>query len=335
MRKMRVAAVQFNHKAADKEFNLKKIKEFVGYAAGKNVELIVFPEMCISGYWQLRHFSKPQLESLAEAIPAGASVQEIMAVSEQYNITVGAGLLESTAEGKLYNAYVVAMPNGEIVLHRKLHCFLSEHMSSGSSYTVFDLPRGVKAGILICYDNNIIENVRITALAGAEILLAPHQTGGCTTPSPRCMGKIDPRLWRNRESDPQAIEAEFRGPKGREWLMHWLPSRAHDNGLFLIFSNGVGPDDDEVRTGNSMIIDPYGDILAETWKAGDEIVLSDIDLSVRDKCTGQRWIASRRPDLYGSLSEMTGNEQDTRKVRFSFGKEDSGQNFAATPGPER
>ena len=51
--------------------------------------------------------------------------------------------------------------------------------------------------------------------------------------------------------------------------MRWLPSRAHDNGLFLIFSNGVGVDDDEIRTGNAMILDPYGRILAETWNAGD------------------------------------------------------------------
>lgn len=274
--------------------------------------------LIITGYWQLRHSAKAELESLAESIPSGPSVQRLLDLSIKYDLTIGAGLIERAAEGGLYNAYVVAMPNGRIAFHRKLHCFISKHMSSGSEYTVFDLPQGVKAGILTCYDNNIIENVRITALKGAEILLAPHQTGGCITPSPRCMGKIDPQLWLNRTSDPEAIEAEFRGPKGREWLMHWLPARAHDNGMFVVFSNGVGLDDDEVRTGNSMIIDPYGDILAETWKAGDEIVITEIDLAVRDKCTGQRWIASRRPDLYQPLTEQTGKEQDTRKVRFSF-----------------
>jgi predicted amidohydrolase len=320
MNKMKVATVQFNHKAGDKEFNLEKIREFVEYAANRDVDLVVFPEMCITGYWHVRHLSKPELESLAEPIPSGASVQRIFDLSKKHNITIGAGLIESTAEGELYNAYVVAMPNGQIEFHRKLHCFISEYMSSGNDYTVFDLPHGVKAGILICYDNNIIENVRITAMKGAEILLAPHQTGGCHTPSPRCMGKIDPQLWLNRKSDPEAIEAEFRGPKGREWLMHWLPARAHDNGMFLIFSNGVGLDDDEVRTGNSMIIDPYGDILAETWKAKDEIVIAEIDLAVRDKCTGQRWIVTRRPDLYKPLTEHTGKEENTRKVRFSFGK---------------
>ena len=317
---MKVATVQFNHRPGDKEYNLKKIREFVEYAANSDVDLVVFPEMCITGYWHVRNLSKPELELLAEPIPSGASVQRIIDLSKKHNITIGAGLIESAAEDELYNAYIVAMPNGQIEFHRKLHCFISEYMSSGNEYTVFDLPQGVKAGILICYDNNIIENVRITALKGAEILLAPHQTGGCLTPSPRCMGKIDPQLWLNRISDPGAIEAEFRGPKGREWLMHWLPARAHDNGMFLIFSNGVGLDDDEVRTGNSMIIDPYGDILAETWKAEDEIVIAEIDLTVRDKSTGQRWIVSRRPDLYKPLTEHTGKEENTRKVRFSFGK---------------
>ena len=83
------------------------------------------------------------------------------------------------------------------------------------------------------------------------------------------MGLIDPALWHNRHENPEAIEAEFRGPKGRAWLMRWLPARAHDNGLFLLFSNGVGFDDGEVRTGNAMILDPYGEILAETWKAAE------------------------------------------------------------------
>ena len=132
------------------------------------------------------------------------------------------------------------------------------------------------------------------------------------------MGRIDPKLLHNREKNPEAIEAELCGPKGRDWLMHWLPARAHDNGIFLIYSNGVGVDDDEVRTGNAMIIDPYGDILAETCKAADDMVLAELDLSVRDRCTGKRWIKSRRPELYGSLTELTGQEEDTRKSRFDF-----------------
>jgi len=317
MNTIQVASVQFNHKPGDKEYNLQRITSFVEDAAEKNVDLIAFPEMCITGYWHVRNLSRPDVASLAESVPDGPSTLHLLALSAQYGITIAAGLIESTPDGKLFNTYVVAMPNGQIALHRKLHCFISEHMDSGNEFTVFETPQGIKVGILICYDNNIIENARITALKGAEILLSPHQTGGCHTPSPRCMGKIDPSLWHHRTSDPDAIESEFRGPKGRGWLMHWLPARAHDNGMFVVFSNGVGVDDDEVRTGNSMILDPYGDILAETWKADDDIVIAKLDMSVRKNCTGQRWIRSRRPELYTSLSKRTGEEKDPRTVRFS------------------
>ena len=155
------------------------------------------------------------------------------------------------------------MADGRWACHRKLHAFVSEHLTSGDAYTVFDTPHGWRVAVLICYDNNIVENVRICALAGAEVLLAPHQTGGCRSGSPHAMGPIDVELWERRAEHPQAIEAEFRGDKGRGWLMRWLPARAHDNGLFLVFSNGVGRDDDEVRTGNAMILDPYGRVLAE------------------------------------------------------------------------
>jgi hypothetical protein len=158
--------------------------------------------------------------------------------------------------------------------------------------------------------------VRITALMGAEILLAPHQTGGCDSPDPHTMGLVDRKLWDNREGDPAAIEAELRGDKGRGWLMRWLPARAHDNGLFLIFSNGIGVDDNEIRTGNAMILDPYGRILAETCRAGDDMVMADLDAALSERNTGRRWIVTRRPDLYGPLAQPTGREKDTRTVRF-------------------
>ena len=211
--------------------------------------------MCLTGYWHLRDLPRADLEALAEPVPDGPSTQALLALAAEHNLTVGAGLIEQGDDGRLFNTYAVAMPDGRTAKHRKLHTFINQHMDSGDDYTLFELPDGTKAGILICYDCNLGENVRITALKGAEILLAPHQTGGCDTPSPRCMGAIDVELWENRAADPAAIEAEFRGPKGREWILKWLPARAHDNGIFIIYSNGVGRDDNEVRTGNSMILD--------------------------------------------------------------------------------
>ena len=317
MKDIRAGSVQLNHVPGDKQANLRKIGLFARQAAQQGVGLLVFPEMCIPGYWHLRKSKREQIEALSESVPDGPSTRELSRLSERYGIILGAGLIERSPEGRLYNTYVVAMPGGKTASHRKLHCFISQHMASGDGYTVFQTPEGTKVGILTCYDNNIIENVRITALMGAEILLAPHQTGGCDTPSPRCMGLIDPKLWENRDRDPAAIEAEFRGPKGREWLLRWLPARAHDNGMFLIFSNGVGLDDNEVRTGNAMILDPYGEILAETWRAEEALVTADLEARRLEQCTGSRWIGSRRPELYNPLTVPTGSERDTRTLRFA------------------
>jgi predicted amidohydrolase len=316
MQDLRAGSVQMNHIPGDKEANLDTIRLFSEQAVNEGVELLVFPEMCITGYWHVRKLGKAVIEGLSESVPDGPSTQRLLELSQKHKLTIGAGLIERSRGGQLYNTYVVAMPNGMTARHRKLHCFISEHMMSGDEYTVFDIPQGVRVGVLTCYDNNIFENVRITALMGAEILLAPHQTGGCDTPSPRCMGLIDTKLWENRDKDPVAIEAEFRGSKGREWLMRWLPSRAHDNGIFVIFSNGVGIDDNEVRTGNAMILDPYGEILAETWKAEEAMVVADLEADRLDTCTGSRWIKSRRPDLYEPLTVLTGSEEDIRTLRF-------------------
>ena len=316
MQNIRAAAVQIEHVAGDKAANLLKVRAFVEGAAGEGVHLILFPECCITGYWFLRHLSREDLVALSEPVFRGPSSQELVDLSKQYGMTVGAGLVELADDGALYNTYVVAMPDGTVRRHRKLHAFVSEHMSSGSDYTVFDTPHGCRAGLLTCYDNNLIENVRITALRGAEVLLAPHQTGGCRTHNPHLMGIIDRRLWDQRGRNPEAIESEFRGPKGRGWLMRWLPARAHDNGVFLIFSNGVGVDDDEIRTGNAMIIDPNGRILVETSKAGDDMVIADLDGSLVAPSVGQAFLKARRPDLYRPLVEQTGREEDTRSLKF-------------------
>jgi hypothetical protein len=65
-----------------------------------------------------------------------------------------------------------------------------------------------------------------------------------------------------------------------------------------------------------MILDAYGRILAETWKAGDNMVVADLDASLLEVSTGRRWIKTRRPELYKPLTVPTGLEQDTRTVRF-------------------
>ena len=88
--------------------------------------------------------------------------------------------------------------------------------------------------------------------------------------------------------------------------MRWLPSRAHDNGMFLVFSNGVGMDDDEIRTGNAMVLDPYGEVIAETRAAGDAMVVADLEAAQLPTSSGRRWLRARRPELYGFLRSQRG-----------------------------
>ncbi|HBW1046209.1 TPA: acyltransferase, partial [Klebsiella pneumoniae] len=184
-------------------------------------------------------------------------------------------------------------------------------------YTVFDTPWNVRVGILICWDNNLVENARATALLGADILIAPHQTGGTNSRSPHGMKPIPVSLWEKRYQDPEALVAAFQGSSGREWLMRWLPARAHDNGMFILFSNGVGLDNGEVRTGNAMILDPYGRVLEETLSFENALVSACLDLELLAMSTGRRWIHGRRPELYDILSQPQGYERDSRSARFS------------------
>lgn len=317
MQDIRAATVQFQHANGDSAANRSIMERYIGEAANRGVQLLAFPECCVTGYWFLRNLARDQLSELAEFVPSGPTTEWLCRQADRHGMLIGAGLVERDEEGRLYNSYVVALPGGTWHCHRKLHCFISEHMNSGDRYTVFDTPWDCRVGVLTCYDNNLVENVRATALLGAEVLLAPHQTGGCKSGSPEAMGRIDVALWENRHRDPEALAAEFRGPKGREWLMRWLPARAHDNGLFLVFSNGVGRDDDEVRTGNAMILDPYGRILAESQRIGDDMVVADLVAGLRERSTGVRWMRARRPDLYQVLTQTLGSELSAREARFS------------------
>ena len=84
-----------------------------------------------------------------------------------------------------------------------------------------------------------------------------------------------------------------------------------------MYSNGVGIDDNEVRTGNAMIIDPYGRILVETWKADNDMVVADLDMDLLEKSSGRRWMRGRRPELYGRIAEVSGEEISAREARFT------------------
>src|SRR5690606_34522270 len=86
-----------------------------------------------------------------------------------------------------------------------------------------------------------------------------------------------PGLWENRENDPTSLRLEFDGMKGRGWLMKWLPARAYDNGIYVVFSNPIGMDDDQLKNGCSMIIDPFGDVLSECRKLDNDFAIATLN----------------------------------------------------------
>ena len=178
-----------------------------------------------------------------------------------------------------------------------------------SDYIIEQLPAFLKGSILfqLPYDNNIPENVREVTLMGADIVFMPHVTCCLEWPTPGA-GLVDRNLWEHRDEDPVSLRMEFAGPKGREWLLKWVPSRAYDNGVYAVFTNPIGVDDDQIRNGNSMILDPFGDIIAECHTLGDDVVVGVCVPDKIEKSLGRKFIDARRPELYRKLVEKSGTQ---------------------------
>ncbi|RYO86277.1 hypothetical protein DL766_003324 [Monosporascus sp. MC13-8B] len=212
MANIKIASVQFENASGDKEHSLSVIRRFSAQTAASGCQVVSLHECSITGYTFASKLSHTELLSIAEAA-SDAPID-------------GGGLL---------------------ALYRKLHPFISAHLSPGNEYIAFDL-LGRKAGILICYDNNVVENVRATALLGAEIVFMPHTRLACVL--------------------------EFDGLKGRAWLMKWLPARAYENGVYVVFSNPIGMDHGQLKNGCAMMLDPFRDVVAGCRELGEEVAIA-------------------------------------------------------------
>lgn len=296
---LRIATAQFENRSGDRQFNLAAIEELSARAARLGANVVAFHECSITGYSFARRLSKAELWDLAEVIPGGASLAALGACARRNAVTVLAGLFERGEDGEVYKAHVCVDANGLKAKHRKIHPFINPHVKPGNGYTVFEL-HSWNCGILICYDNNVIENVRATALLGAEIIFMPHVTM-CTPSTRPGAGFVDPALWNNRVSDPTSLRAEFDGLKGRSWLMKWLPARAYDNGIYAVFSNPIGMDDDQLKNGCSMVIDPFGDVIAECRSLGNDIAIATCIHEKIARSGGHRYREARKPSLYREI----------------------------------
>lgn len=317
MKNLKIATVQFEHKSKDKNSNLSEMRHLCGKAAADGAGVVVFHECCISGYSIAKSLSKKELFELAEFIPDGPSVNTLRDIADEYGITILAGLFEKDLNDRVYNSYIAVNKDGVLAKHRKLHPFISEYLSAGDQYTLFEL-NGWTCGILICYDNNIIENVRATNLLGADIIFMPHVTM-CTPSTRPGAGFVDPALWEKRYEDPTSLRLEFNGLKGRQWLMKWLPARAYDNACYAVFANPIGMDADQLKNGCSMILDPFGDIIAECQKLDNDYSIATVTASKLKDAGGHRYKNARRSELYGGI--LSENHEASLSVAWLNQKE--------------
>ena len=159
MNNLIISSAQFENRSNDKVYNLSRIDALAKHASLGGSKIIAFHECSVTGYTFARDLSKKEMLDLAELIPGGESVNQLAGIAKKYDIIVLAGLFEKDRGDNIYKAYVCVGKDGLIAKHRKLHPFINPFITPGNSYTVFDL-FGWKCGILICYDNNVIENVR-------------------------------------------------------------------------------------------------------------------------------------------------------------------------------
>ena len=308
MKKIRVAAVQMGSKDGDFNYNLSIVDSLTKQAAKEKADIVSFHECCLTGYMFLEKLSTNEIINVAQALDSEL-INEIIYLSKSNSIIISVGFLEKDKNNNVYNSYVTISPNGLINLYRKLHPFVNPIIKPGKEYKVYNI-KGWQASTLICFDNHIVENCRCVGLMGAEILFAPHQTGGFNFPAAG-MGVISRELWLNRKQDAESLRKEFLGLKGREWVLKWLPSRAYDNAYYIVFTNGVGLDGPiEVRTGNARIIEPNGLVIAETNALGDDLVIADCYKEEIKKALGNFQIRMRRPSLYKKICEGTDSKTE-------------------------
>ncbi len=276
--------MQFAGRPADKAHNLDRIADHAARAVADRIDLLAFPALCVAAPPQGRTLHRRQIDALAEPLD-GPSIGTLTHIARQTGVAIGAGFIERADDGRIFDSYVVCMPDGALHCHRALHVCDHKLFDEGDRFTVFNTPWGVRAAILVGVDNCVMENARSVALLGATLLIAPYRSGDANND----------------------VDSEHGLPRG-------VSMRAQENGMFVVFSAGSGEDSDAAQTAKATIVDPNGDVLASAVQAGDTMVVADIDLMRIRQSAGQRWLKARRPELYGLLAEAGSGLRDSGPV---------------------
>jgi predicted amidohydrolase len=277
---MRVAAIQ-STASADRPGNLAAARGLVGAAVDDGAELVVLPEL-FSLYG-----NAPTLRAGAEP-PDGPTVQWASEVASEHRIWLVAGsFIEGVGRSRNHNTSVLVGPDGTVeAMYRKLHLFdvdvpgavtrESDAVVPGNARVGATLTFGdgglLPIGLTICYDLRFPELYRLLSLAGALVIVVPSAFSAATGPA------------------------------------HWevlLRARAIENQVFVIAADQVGTLSRTFTAhGHSMIVDPWGTVLAERPQGVGHIV-TDLDLAAQQETRSLLpSLAHRRPDAYGGLDRV-------------------------------
>lgn len=232
-------------------------------AAGAGAKLALFPELSLSGYTTDERDIPARTAATTPAL-VGSVVEE----ARRLGLAVVVGVLEAApVAGKAYNASLAIATDGTITRYRKIHvCPNEPYQPSYDGPVVADLGF-LRLGLSVCYDNWFPETTRMAFLAGAHMLHAPFWW-------PAEWERLDDLPRKRVTGDDAAVLAAR-----RERMLKVFPGRALDNSLYLVLIDHGGRSDDVRKhmPGKSMVIDPYGELLAETRGWQEEAIYFQFD----------------------------------------------------------
>ena len=289
--KLRVALVQFSWNA-DAEAHVANLRDGVKQAAEAGAQIVFLPELTLTRYpADTKPTDTPN--SIAESLTDGPTITFAKAAARDFGVYVHASLYEfqDFADGRGLNTAIVVAPSGELVAKtHKLHIpvtagyyedeYFQPGPAEGEPYPVYDV-LDAKLGLPTCWDEWFPEVARNYSLRGAEVLCYPTAIG----------------------SEPDHLEFDT-APLWQKVIV----GHAIANGTFMVVPNRWGNEGAINFYGTSFICDPYGRVLAEAGREGDEVLVADLDLDQRrDWLDLFPFLATRRPDTYDKLIEPVQN----------------------------
>ena len=308
---LKVAAVRLSHNV-DSAAHTATVIGAIEIAVEAGAQIIFLPELTLSKY-PADALPTGRPSQNAEQLESGPTFSLISQQAKKYGVVIHASLYQEAGltDGRGLNTAIVVGTNGELLGSTpKLHIpvtegyFEDKYFAPGQGnnpYPVFemDLVGKPKLGLPTCWDEWFPEVARAYALAGADILCYPTAIGS--------------------EPDHPDFDTE---PLWRQVII----GHAIANGLFIVVPNRWGNEGLLDFYGSSFIVDPYGRILAQAGRSGNEVLVAELDLDQRrDWLELFPFFATRRPDTYSSLSAAVTNK------RASGGKGEHGGIPGLTP----